>query len=108
MTTQFRVKVLSTIFDYLEDVIVEAYEDMKNSHSYYPGNDSLMKVDYNSPSLPTKDTELFHRHVARLSFASKRARPDIKVYVAFLCTRVKVLTEQNYKKLGKVISYLKK
>ena len=66
-----------------------------------------MKVDENSPRLPIKDTDLFHRHVARLLFTSKRARPDIQVCVAFLCTRVKAPTEQDYKKLGKVISYLK-
>ena len=66
-----------------------------------------MNVDEDSLRLPTKDADLFHRHVARLLFASKRARPDIQVYVAFLCTRVKAPTEQDYKKLGKVISYLK-
>ena len=100
-------KVVFTMFDYLEDVIVEAAKDLKNSRSYYPGNDQLMKVDYDLPSLSTKDIELFHRHVARLLFASKRARPDIQVCVAFLCTRVKLPNEQDYKKLGKVISYLK-
>ena len=31
-------KVVFTVFDYLEDVIVEAAEDLKNSCSYYPGN----------------------------------------------------------------------
>ena len=74
---------------------------------YYTRNDSLSKVDYNPPSLLTKVAKLFHRHVTRLLFASKRARPDIHVCVAFLCTRVKAPTEQDYKKLGKVISYLK-
>ena len=48
------------MFDYLEDVIVEVAKDLKNSRSYYPGNYQLMKVDYNSPSLSTKDAELFH------------------------------------------------
>ena len=95
------------MFDYLEDVIVEAAEDLKNSRSYYPGNDQLMKVNYDSPSLSTKDAELFHQHKARLLFASKRSRPDIQVCVAFLCTRVKAPNEQDYKKLGIVISYLK-
>ena len=33
--------------------------------------------------------------------------PDIQVCVAFLCTRVKSPNKQDYKKLGKVISYLK-
>ena len=54
------------MFNYLEDVIVEASEDMKNSRYYYPGNNSLMKVDEDSPRLPTKDADLFHHHVARL------------------------------------------
>ena len=62
------------MFDYLEDVIVEANKDLKNSWSYYPGNDSLMKVDHNSPKLPIKDAELFHCHVSRLLFAGKRVR----------------------------------
>ena len=93
--------------DYLEDVIVEAIKYLKNSRSYYPGNGSLVKIGLNSPKLPIKNAELFHHHVARLLFASKKTRLDIQVFVAFLCTRVKALTEQDYKKLGKVISYLK-
>ena len=100
-------KVVFIMFDYLEDVIVEAAEDMKNSCSYYLGNNQLFNVDYDSPSLPPKDAELFHRHITRLLFASKRSRPDMQVRVAFLCTRVKLSTEQNYKKLGRVISYPK-
>ena len=99
-------KVVFTMFDYLEDVIVETNKDLKNSCSYHPGNDQLFKVDYESPSLPTKDAALFQRYVARLLFASKKARPDIQVCVAFLCTRVKAPTEQDYKKLGRVITYL--
>ena len=85
------------MFDYLKDVIVEANEDLKNSRFYYPRNNQLYNVDCKSPSLPTKNAELLHRHVARLLFASKRARPDIHVCVAFLYIRVKVPTEQDYK-----------
>ena len=70
-------KVVFTMFAYLEDVIVEAAYDLKNRCSYYPGNDQLMKVDYDSSSLSPKDAELFHQHVASLLFASKRAMPDI-------------------------------
>ena len=95
------------MFDYLEDIIVEAEQNLKNSRPYYSGNDPLIQVDQNSPRVPTKDAELFHCYVARLLFASKRARSDIQVCVVFLCTRVKAPTEQVHKKLGKVISYLK-
>ena len=65
-----------------------------------------MKVDYDSPGLSQKDADIFHHHIARLLFASKRARPNIQVCVTFLCTRVKSPTEQDYKKLRRVISYL--
>ena len=98
-------KVVFTMFDHLEDVIIEADKDLNNRQLYYPGNYSHMKVDYNSPSLPTKDAKLIHRYAARLLFASKRARLDIQVCIAFLCTRVKAPKEQDYKKLGKVIRY---
>ena len=101
-------KFVFTMFDYLEDVIVETDKNLKNSRLYYPGNDSLMKINCDSPSLSTDNAKLFYSHVARLLFASKKARPDIQVCVSFLCTRVKAPTEQDYKKLGKVISYLKK
>ena len=92
------------MFEYLEDVIVEASKDLKNSRSYYPVNDSLMKADKYSPWLPIKDTDLFHCHVAWLLFASKRARPDTQVCVAFLCTRVKAPIEQDYKNLGELLA----
>ena len=101
-------KVVLTMFDYLEDVIVEAADDLKTSRSHYLGDDQLFKVDDDSLRLLQKDADIFHRHVARLLFASKRAMPSIQVCVAFLCTRVKSPTEQDYKKIGRVISYLKK
>ena len=67
-----------------------------------------MTADYDSPSLLTKDANLFYRLVARLIFASKRARPSIQVCVAYLCTRVKIPTEQDYKKLRKISVTYKK
>ena len=86
-------KGLVRMFDYLEDLIVEAADDLKNSRLYYPGNDQLFKVDDDSPRLLQKNADIFHRHITRLLFASQRARPEIKVCVVFLCTRVKLLTK---------------
>ena len=77
-------KVVFTIFNYLEDLNVEAAEDMKDSCSYYPGNNQLFKVDHDSPRLLQKDADTFPCHIARQLFASKRARPNIQVCVALL------------------------
>ena len=85
-------KVVFTMFNYLEDVIFEDADDLKNSCSYYPEDNQLFKVDADSPRLSQKDADIFHRHVTRLLFANKRARPNIQVGVAFLYTRVKLPT----------------
>ena len=95
------------MFDYIENVIVECAEDLKNSCSYFPGNNQLFKVNEDSPNLPPEDADLFHPHVARLLSVSKRARPDIQVCVAFLCTRAKSPMEKDYRKIGRVVNYLK-
>ena len=49
---------------------------------------------------------LVHSSTARLLFLGKRARPDVQTPVAFLCTRVKVSDEGDYKKLERVMGYL--
>lgn len=66
----------------------------------------MFKVNRNSPQLSAEDADYFHRMTARLFFACKRARPDIQVGVAFLCKRFKEPTEEDYRKLARVIKYL--
>ena len=77
------------MFDYFKDVIVKTADDLKNSRSPYSENSQLIKIDVNSPSLPSKDAELFYCHVARLLFVRKRTRPNIPACVISLFTRVK-------------------
>ena len=96
-------KVVFTMFDYLEDIIVECPDDLKKATLIFPANDNLFKPNENSPYLDNKKSDLFHRITARLLFAAKRARPDIQVCVAFLCTQVKDPHEDSYKELGRVI-----
>ena len=50
---------------------------------------------------------MFHHNVAKLLFLCKRARPDIQTAVAFLCTRVKAPDTDDYKKLTRVMRYLR-
>jgi hypothetical protein len=45
--------------------------------------------------------------VAKLLFLSKRARPDIQQAVAFLTTRVLSPDNDDYKKLGRIVRYLR-
>jgi hypothetical protein len=77
-------------------------EDM-NGTSPTPASDNLFDVDDESPPLNEKESDFFHHSTARLLFATKRARPDLQVVVAYLCTRVKSPNQSDYRKLTRVI-----
>ena len=51
---------------------------------------------------------MFHRVRTQLLFVCKRGRPDIQTAVSFLCTRVKCPNQDDYKKLARVVKYLRR
>jgi hypothetical protein len=67
---------------------------------------SLSMKDESSPLLNIKDADFYHHTTARLLFAAKRARPDLQVAVAYMCTHVKAPTVSDYHKLGHTFKYL--
>ena len=81
-------QVIFTMFDYIEDIVTTAPLDM-GGISPDPAKSKLFDVLDASPRLYTRKTDEFHSMTARLLFAAKRARPDIQVAVAYLCTRVR-------------------
>ena len=60
-----------------------------------------------SPVLSPSNAKEFHSMTAKLLYLSKRCRPDILLPVAFLTTRVNAPTEDDKKKLVRVLSYLR-
>ena len=52
-------KVVFTMFDFLEDIIVEAPDDLKKSRLCYPGNDSLFKVNLIPRNYPRNKQSCF-------------------------------------------------
>jgi hypothetical protein len=99
-------QVKFTMYDYLEDILAEAPDDM-DGKAVNPASDHLFKVNEECEKLNPETNDFFHRTVARLLFASKRARPDLQTAVAFLCTRVASSDDDDYKKLKKVIQYIR-
>jgi hypothetical protein len=99
-------KVKFTMYDYLEDILDEMPEDM-NGTAPTPASDNLFDTDDNSPQLSEKESDFFHRTTARLLFAANRARPDLQVAVAYLCTCVKSPSQSDYRKLTRVIKHLR-
>lgn len=67
----------------------------------------LLVEDDNHRVLLGKDKkEKFHSMVARLLYLSKHGRPDILTAVSFLTTRVLCPDTDDWKKLGRVLTYL--
>ena len=93
--------------DYVENMLKEAPEDM-DGESATPAGNHLFEVNEENPVMLNKEkADLFHHNVAKLLFLCKRARPDIQTAVAFLCKRVKGPDEDDYKKLARVMKYLR-
>ena len=108
MTIDFSEKnrVMFTMYDYINDILDAVPPDMEGT-SISPAGDHLFKINHNGVRLSESRKSIFHHHVAQLLFLSKRARPDLQTAVAFLCTRVHDPDEDDYKKLARVIKYLR-
>jgi hypothetical protein len=100
-------KVKFTMYDYLEYILIEEMPVDMNGNAPTPASGDLFDVDEDSPLLNDKEADFFHRTTARLLFAAKRALPDLQVAVAYLCTRVKAPSQSDYRKLTRVIKYLR-
>jgi hypothetical protein len=72
-----------------------------------PAAENVFQVDDMSPLLDQERAEVFHTFVAKALFACKRSRRDLQVAVAMLCTRVKSPTEEDWKKLLRMLEYVK-
>jgi hypothetical protein len=72
-----------------------------------PSARHLMTVDDQATKLNDSRKEIFHSVTAKLLYLEKRARPDIEPTVAFLCTRVDKCDEDDWKKLKRVLKWLK-
>ena len=95
-------QVVFTMFDYIEDIVASAPLDMGGILPD-PAKSKLFDVHDTLPRLNRRETGEFHSMTVRLLFSAKQARPDIQVAVAYLCTRVREPTHDDYLKLARVI-----
>ena len=90
---------------YLEEAIQAFGEDV-SAGAATPANRNLFTVSEDPPLLETKQAEIFHHIVAKLLYVAKRARIDLQLAIAFLCTRVSKSTQQDWEKLRRVLKYI--
>ena len=98
--------VVFTMYDYLDDILDEAPIEF-DGEDVTPAVKSLFSVKMTQKKLDAATANLFHRIVARFLYVAKRARPDLQVAVAFLCKQVKCLNVGDWKKLGRLIRYVR-
>lgn len=103
-STNSKVKVI--MVDYVDRMINEAPDEFGGMAST-PASKHLLMVDCHSPKLEETRAAKFHHMVAKSLFLCKRARPDLQLTVGFLSTRVRSPTEEDWKKLRRMVQYLR-
>ena len=99
-------QVVFTMYVYVEDIIASTPPDMRGI-APDPARSKLFSVHESSLRLNRVEADEFHSMTARLLFAKKRDRPDIQLAVAYLCTRVREPTEDEYLKPARVKRYFR-
>jgi hypothetical protein len=99
-------KITISMYEYIEKMLTELPSDM-NGVSKIPAAGHLFNINPDATKLPEDKAQLFHHLVAKLLYLCRRTRQDLQTAVAFLCTRVKEPDEDDYKKLIKVMQYIR-
>ena len=100
------ISITVDMVDYLEEVIKEFgknyYKKVKSPTAVY-----LFETDENQTKSDENTKALFHGIVAKLLFVGKQGCPDTQVTVAFLTTRGIKLDQDDWKKLQRIMCYIK-
>jgi hypothetical protein len=102
-STRGQVKV--EMIGYIRSMIESFPEEIGKKIPTTPWSESLFKVNGKSNRLNLELREKSHTIVVKGLFVTKRARQDIQPGIAFLCTRVQHPTEDDWKKLRRMIQF---
>ena len=91
--------------DYITECFTVFAEDLTKGAAT-PATRHLFEINENSLKLNEEKSEIFHHIVSKLLYVAQRARIDIQLTIAFLCTRVSCSTEEDWGKLNRLLRYL--
>jgi hypothetical protein len=95
--------VTMDMIHYIETMLM-ALQNMKEFST--PADKDIFVVDEQAKVLTEVERKRVHTLVAKLLFLSKRARPEISTATSFLCTRVTKATEEDKRKLFRLMGFL--
>ena len=99
-------KIAVSTPQHISEAIEGLGEEFKGT-AVNPAKSKLFSLDHNLPRLSGRRKETFHSVTAKILWISQRSRPDLDTAVSFLCTRVKEATEEDWRKLCRVVCFLK-
>jgi hypothetical protein len=99
-------KVKIKMLDYVDKMLADLPAEM-DGEAPTPAANHLFAVDDDQAKVTEQKAQFFHTYVAKTLFLCKRARPDLQTTVAFLCTRVQSCNEDDYKKLARMLKFLR-
>ena len=100
-------KVVFSMLDYIQQVLDDAPDELLKGASTSPAANHLFNVNEDCTKLDPATAILYHHIVAQLLYLGKRTRPDLLLAISFLCTRVQSPDEDDWKKLGRCLRFLK-
>ena len=100
-------EVSVSMVPYMQEIVDDYPEDLSGKSARTPAASCLFDINPDPVYLPKKQADVFHRTVAKLLWASLRARPDILLAISFLTSRVKRPDEDDWGKLTRLVVYIK-
>ena len=94
-----------TMASYLHEAINESGMDIRRKVAT-PATNNLFVIDPDAKPLYQRDADMFRRIVCKLLYVGLRARTDILTALSYLSTRITKPTEDDYKKLRRLLEYL--
>ena len=85
----------------------EYYDSNVDENTVTPAAHYLFHVNEDAEKLNKQMSEVFHTTTAKLLYIMQRARPDIETAVSFLMKRVSKSDVEDWRKLRRVIGFLK-
>ena len=94
-------------YEFLQKMLNEFPDDDDSFEYATPAAGNLFSIDPESEPLGEAMGRVFYTLTAKALFSCKRSRPDFQVPVAFLTTRVRAPTAQDWRKLKRLIGYIR-
>jgi hypothetical protein len=87
--------------------MIEELPDKLSGKTKMPWNENLFKVDPTSKHVKNEQAKVFHTFVLKGMFLCKCGHQDIQPAITFMATRVTEANKGDWKKLVKMMNYLK-